>query len=128
MLWQELNETEGRMIGSTSKQAEGHLKRDGHLDHRFPNEARARAAPHTEQGKRDLIRQAKSGQKEFEDGLGDVEGTFRTNPKKEEFGDDEAGTGPPPMSASASGPVREVERTVSDESVTSTGTVSSTER
>lgn len=111
------------MIGSTSKQAEGHLKKDGHLDHRFPNEARARAAPHTEQGKRDLIRQAKSGQKEFEDGLGNVEGTFRTNPKKEEFGDDEAGTGPIPK-----GQVKEVERTISDESVTSTGTVSSTER
>jgi hypothetical protein len=110
------------MIGSTSKQAEGHLKKHGHLDHRFPNEARARAAPHTEQGKRDLIRQAKVGQQEFEDGLGDVEGTFRTNPKKEEFGDHEAGTGPVP------GPVREVERTVSDESVTSSGTASSTGR
>jgi hypothetical protein len=110
------------MIGSTSKQAEGHLKKHGHLDHRFPNEARARAAPHTEQGKRDLIRQANVGQKEFEGGLGDVEGTFRTNPKKEEFGSDEAGTGLVP----APGPVREVERTVSDESVTSSGTASST--
>ena len=89
------------MIGSTSKQAEGHLKRDGHLDHRFPNEARARAEPCTEQGKRDLIRQAEIGQKEYEDGVG----TLSTN---REIGRKERER------------VNEVERTDSDQSVAST--------
>lgn len=65
------------MTGSTSKLAEGHLRRHGHLDHRFPNEARARAEPCTEQGKRDLIRQAEMGQKDYEDGVG----TLSTNPE-----------------------------------------------
>jgi hypothetical protein len=76
------------------------LKRDGHLDHRFPNEARARAEPCTEQGKRDLIRQATIGQKEYEDGVG----TLSTNPE---------------MGRKERERVNEVERSVSDQSVAS---------
>jgi len=94
-------DAEGRLTNSTSKLAEGHLKRDGHLDHRFPNEARARAEPCTEQGKRDLIRQAEIGQKEYEDGVG----TLSTN---REIGRKERER------------VNEVERTDSDQSVAST--------
>lgn len=93
--------TEGRLTGSTSTLAEGHLKRDGHLDHRFPNEARARAEPHTTQGKRDLIRQVEIGQKDYEDGVG----TMSTNREKGRIERER---------------VDGVERTVSDQSVTST--------
>ena len=100
-LQSQLIEAEGRLTGSTSKLAEGHLKRDGHLDHRFPNEARARAEPCTEQGKRDLIRQAEIGQKEYEDGVG----TLSTN---REIGRKERER------------VNEFERTSSDQSVGST--------
>jgi hypothetical protein len=89
------------LTGSTSKLAEGHLKRDGHLDHRFPNEARARAEPCTEQGKRDLIRQATVAQKDYVDGVG----TLSTN---REMGRRERER------------VTEVERSVSDQSVVST--------
>jgi hypothetical protein len=77
------------------------LKRDGHLDHRFPNEARARAEPCTEQGKRDLIRQATVAQKDYVDGVG----TLSTN---RELGRRERER------------VTEVERTDSDQSVVST--------
>jgi hypothetical protein len=77
------------------------LKRDGHLDHRFPNEARARAEPCTEQGKRDLIRQATVAQKDYVDGVG----TLSTN---REMGRRERER------------VTEVERSVSDQSVVST--------
>jgi hypothetical protein len=76
------------------------LKRDGHLDHRFPNEARARAEPCTEQGKRDLIRQATVAQKDYVDGVG----TLSTN---REMGRRERER------------VTEVERSVSDQSVVS---------
>jgi hypothetical protein len=77
------------------------LKRDGHLDHRFPNEARARAEPCTEQGKRDLIRQATVAQKNYVDGVG----TLSTN---RELGRKERER------------VNEFERSVSDQSVVST--------
>lgn len=77
------------------------MKRDGHLDHRFPNEARARAEPCTEQGKRDLIRQATVAQKDYVDGVG----TLSTN---RELGRKERER------------VTEVERTDSDQSVVST--------
>lgn len=77
------------------------MKRDGHLDHRFPNEARARAEPCTEQGKRDLIRQATVAQKEYVDGVG----TLSTN---REMGRRERER------------VNEFERSVSDQSVVST--------
>jgi hypothetical protein len=77
------------------------LKRDGHLDHRFPNEARARAEPCTEQGKRDLIRQATVAQKDYVDGVG----TLSTN---RELGRKERER------------VNEFERSVSDQSVVST--------
>jgi len=77
------------------------LKRDGHLDHRFPNEARARAEPCTEQGKRDLIRQAEIGQKEYEDGVGTLSTDREIGRKERER-------------------VNEVERTDSDQSVVST--------
>jgi hypothetical protein len=77
------------------------LKRDGHLDHRFPNEARARAEPCTEQGKRDLIRQATIGQKAYVDGVG----TLSTN---RELGRKERER------------VNEFERSASDQSVVST--------
>jgi len=97
----QLTSAEGRLTGSTSKLAEGHLKRDGHLDHRFPNEARARAEPCTEQGKRDLIRQAEMGQKDYEDGVG----TLSTNPE---------------MGRRERERVNQVERIDSDQSVAST--------
>ena len=77
------------------------MKRDGHLDHRFPNEARARAEPCTEQGKRDLIRQAEIGQKEYEDGVGTLSTDREIGRKERER-------------------VNEVERTDSDQSVVST--------
>jgi hypothetical protein len=77
------------------------LKRDGLLDHRFPNEARARAEPCTEQGKRDLIRQATVAQKDYVDGVG----TLSTN---RELGRKERER------------VNEFERSVSDQSVVST--------
>lgn len=77
------------------------MKRDGHLDHRFPNEARARAEPCTEQGKRDLIRQATVAQKDYVDGVG----TLSTN---REMGRKERER------------VNEFERSASDQSVVST--------
>jgi hypothetical protein len=77
------------------------LKRDGHLDHRFPNEARARAEPSTEQGKRDLIRQATVAQKDYVDGVGTLSTDRELGRKERER-------------------VTEVERTDSDQSVAST--------
>jgi hypothetical protein len=77
------------------------LKRDGHLDHRFPNEARARAEPCTEQGKRDLIRQATVAQKDYVDGVGTLSTDRELGRKERER-------------------VTEVERTDSDQSVAST--------
>jgi hypothetical protein len=74
----------------------------GHLDHTFANDARAKALAKTPESRRDLIRQAEAGQKEFEQGWGDVEGTVAGNPSKEVF--DSEG----------------LERRESDESVTST--------
>lgn len=79
----------------------------GHLDHTFANDARAKALAKTPESRRDLIRQAEAGQKEFEQGWGDVEGTVAGNPSKEVF-DSESSEG--------------LERRESDESVSSTTT------
>jgi hypothetical protein len=64
------------------------------LDHRFPNEIRARAPAHTEQGKKDLMRQATIGQKDYEDGVGSVaecsKGEFMGGEEIERRGSDES--------------------------------------
>jgi hypothetical protein len=72
------------------------MKKYGHLDHTFPKDTRARicgdtqpqtqALARTPENRRDLIRQAEAGQRDFEDGLGDVDGTLSSNPSKGAFG------------------------------------------